>query len=193
MPRRSKKEKIEPCLHSCEWKDCHEPAPHHAPKIKHFSDRPLRESELHWFCPLHIREYNRQWDFFSGMNQKEIEAYYKEAVTGHRPTSKWDLRADLNSIWQWHKQVNFLGEKYQQDRAAFKEKIKPALPKHLKEAAEILGIDLPSPLKLIKKRYKLLVKQHHPDVNKGCKASEEKFKAINQAYHTLLDCDFVTN
>ena len=68
------------------------------------------------------------------MNQKEIEAYYKEAVTGHRPTSKWDLRADLNSIWQWHKQVNFLGRKspnsiysesiatFEDDRASYNQK-----------------------------------------------------------------------
>ena len=40
-----------------------------------------------------------------------------------------------------------------------------------------------------KARYKVLVKKHHPDANGGCKASEERFKLINEAYTYLLKCD----
>src|SRR5579883_2904923 len=36
-----------------------------------------------------------------------------------------------------------------------------------------------------KARYKVLVKQHHPDTHGGDKAAEEKLKLINQAYATL--------
>jgi DnaJ-class molecular chaperone len=39
----------------------------------------------------------------------------------------------------------------------------------------------------IKKAFRKLARKHHPDKNAGDKASEEKFKEINQAYETLSD------
>jgi len=49
-------------------------------------------------------------------------------------------------------------------------------------------LDLHPPLTTdaVKARYKELVKRHHPDANGGDKASEEKFKQINQAYETIM-------
>ena len=39
----------------------------------------------------------------------------------------------------------------------------------------------------IKKAYRKLARKHHPDVNDGDKASEERFRAINEAYEVLSD------
>jgi len=39
----------------------------------------------------------------------------------------------------------------------------------------------------IKKAFRSLAMQHHPDRNPGDKAAEDKFKAINEAYATLSD------
>jgi molecular chaperone DnaJ len=39
----------------------------------------------------------------------------------------------------------------------------------------------------IKKAYRKLARQHHPDANKGDAASEEKFKEISEAYDVLSD------
>src|SRR5436190_19068706 len=39
----------------------------------------------------------------------------------------------------------------------------------------------------IKKAYRGLAKKYHPDVNKGDKSAEEKFKEISEAYETLSD------
>jgi molecular chaperone DnaJ len=39
----------------------------------------------------------------------------------------------------------------------------------------------------IKKAYRRLARQHHPDANKGDAASEEKFKEISEAYDVLSD------
>ena len=41
----------------------------------------------------------------------------------------------------------------------------------------------------IKKAFRKLARKHHPDKNAGDKASEEKFKEINQAYETLSDAE----
>ncbi len=53
------------------------------------------------------------------------------------------------------------------------------------QALAVFDLEPPlTPLRL-KARYKVLVKQHHPDAHGGDKAAEEKLKIINQAYATL--------
>ena len=39
----------------------------------------------------------------------------------------------------------------------------------------------------IRKAYRKLARKHHPDVNRGDKSAEEKFKEINEAYQVLSD------
>ena len=39
-----------------------------------------------WFCLLHVRQYNRAWNFFKGMSRDEIETYQHDSNTWHRPT-----------------------------------------------------------------------------------------------------------
>lgn len=51
----------------------------------------------------------------------------------------------------------------------------------------ILGIKPSATLKEIKSAYRLLARKYHPDVNKGNKLSEEKFKEIGEAYSVLSD------
>lgn len=52
---------------------------------------------------------------------------------------------------------------------------------------EVLGVDKGAPLDEIKKSYRNLTKQYHPDVNPGNKSAEEKFKEIAEAYTVLSD------
>ncbi len=57
------------------------------------------------------------------------------------------------------------------------------LPEHMsKNYYDILGIDKSASEADIKKKYRSLSKQWHPDKHKGDKAAEEKFKQINEAY-----------
>jgi molecular chaperone DnaJ len=52
---------------------------------------------------------------------------------------------------------------------------------------EILGVIRTANDEDLKKAYRRLAIQHHPDRNPGDKASEEKFKEINEAYQILSD------
>lgn len=54
---------------------------------------------------------------------------------------------------------------------------------------EILGVPRSATQSEIKKSYHRLAKRFHPDVNKGDKKAEEKFKEISQAYDILGDPD----
>ena len=51
----------------------------------------------------------------------------------------------------------------------------------------VLGVKRDAPEKEIRTAYRKLARKHHPDVNPGDKASEAKFKEINNAYEVLKD------
>lgn len=50
---------------------------------------------------------------------------------------------------------------------------------------EVLNVKSDAKLNEIKKAYRKLSKQYHPDVNDGSKEFEEKFKLINEAFQVL--------
>jgi molecular chaperone DnaJ len=52
---------------------------------------------------------------------------------------------------------------------------------------EVLGVEKSAPEEEIKKAYKKLAFQHHPDRNPGDKQAEEKFKELAEAYEVLRD------
>ncbi len=56
-----------------------------------------------------------------------------------------------------------------------------------KDYYAILGIERSASADDIKKAYRRLSKELHPDKHKGDKAAEEKFKEINEAYEALSD------
>jgi curved DNA-binding protein len=56
-----------------------------------------------------------------------------------------------------------------------------------KDYYKTLGIKKDAGADEIKKAYRKLARKHHPDVNQGDKAAEEKFKDINEAYEVLSD------
>jgi molecular chaperone DnaJ len=52
---------------------------------------------------------------------------------------------------------------------------------------ELLGVTRGADDASIKAAYRRLAKEHHPDRKNGCKESEARFKAINEAYDVLKD------
>lgn len=54
-----------------------------------------------------------------------------------------------------------------------------------KDYYKILGVDKSATKEVIKKAYRKLAKEYHPDKTKGDKALEEKFKAVSEAYQVL--------
>ncbi len=56
-----------------------------------------------------------------------------------------------------------------------------------KDYYNILGVKKDAKADEIKKAYRRLARKHHPDVNPGDKASEDKFKDVQEAYDILSD------
>jgi len=51
----------------------------------------------------------------------------------------------------------------------------------------ILGLERSADAQAIRRAYRKLAKQHHPDLNPGSKAAEDRFKSISAAYELLSD------
>jgi curved DNA-binding protein len=58
-----------------------------------------------------------------------------------------------------------------------------------KDYYKILGVEKNADEKEIKKAYRRLARQYHPDVNSGDKAAEARFKEINEANEVLSDAE----
>ncbi|MCS6772758.1 MAG: J domain-containing protein [Anaerolineae bacterium] len=56
-----------------------------------------------------------------------------------------------------------------------------------KDYYKILGVDRSADQETIKKAFRKLARQYHPDANPGDKKAEERFKEINEAYEVLSD------
>ncbi|NHC15764.1 molecular chaperone DnaJ [Motilibacter deserti] len=56
-----------------------------------------------------------------------------------------------------------------------------------KDYYKALGVSKEASAEEIKKSYRKLARQYHPDANKGDSASEERFKEISEAYDVLSD------
>ena len=56
-----------------------------------------------------------------------------------------------------------------------------------KDYYEVLGVPKTATHDEIRKAFRKLARQHHPDVSKDKKKAEEKFKEINEAYEVLSD------
>ena len=67
------------------------------------------------------------------------------------------------------------------------------MPESEKNAYEVLGISRTASLDDIKKRYRELARQYHPDVNQSNPAASKLFAKITTAYKTLSDTESRTN
>jgi hypothetical protein len=171
-------------LRLCDSPGCEHTGLHRAPK-----DR-SRLDDYYWFCIEHAQAYNRTWDFCAGFDENEIEAMIRRSSTWDRPTWPFagDSRGGAGKTTTWrHVSDPFGVFGLGLPDSGFGSEAPPHdLPKTVAEGLATLDLDQHVTVDQIKRRYKRLVKQLHPDTNGGSKSGEEKFKTVTAAYATLM-------
>jgi len=177
----------------CDWEGCERAGTHRAPKGRD------REGQYFRFCIDHVRDYNKSYNYFAGMDNESIARFQKDAITGHRPT--WSINSKGGSGTRDARGEERV-EPHSRDPFGFMHDIglEQAEPGHVrsrrrltaleKKSFDVLDLDETADAKAIKTRYKNLVKKHHPDANGGDRGSEERLRQIIQAYNQLKSSGF---
>ncbi|WAJ29891.1 J domain-containing protein [Antarcticirhabdus aurantiaca] len=185
----------EPRAPICAWEGCEEKGLYRAPLGRDHEGQYLN------FCVDHVRQYNKSYNYFSGLNDKDIQAYLKDSLTGHRPT--WTMgQAGAKAAGakgaagggrkRWNPRSRDPFNLFGADEA---EGPRPeARPKRVRsleaKAFETLDLAEASTGEAIRTRYKSLVKQLHPDANGGDRSTEDRLRDVIQAYKLLKQSGF---
>jgi len=170
----------------CDHAGCLETGEYRAPKSRD------RLNDYLWFCLDHVREYNKAWNYYAGMDVEEVEHETRLDSTWHRPT--WPLGERSGGASRFarphpapHDGFDWF-DGHRPDAAA-REAADPAGRKRHTaaetKAIAVMGLRPPLTLTRLKAKYKQLVKIHHPDANGGDKAAEGRLREIIEAYATL--------
>ena len=160
----------------CEWSKCKKIGVYKAPVEKDNSKK------FKLLCLEHIKAFNKSWNYFSDMNDQEIEHFIKSDLTWHKPTKSFGSSENFFRIL-W---VNALDDKSSiLKNSVFKNFNRSKLSDKDKDALKILGLKNDTNWSDIQKRFKMLVKKYHPDKNQGSKKYEDVLKKITLAYSQL--------
>lgn len=178
-----------PC---CQWKGCRGPGLYRAPRGRG------RDGQYYVFCLEHVRQYNASYNYFDGMNDREVEDFQKDAITGHRPT--WNVGLNLSnkskpaavngaapprpSTMRAQDPHGFFAWRARAAREAPVEERRTLRPLERK-SLQTLNLPEGATRIEIKARFKELVKIHHPDTNGGDARFADKLREIIQAYNFL--------
>jgi curved DNA-binding protein CbpA len=180
----------------CAWEGCEEKATHKAPMGRD------NEGEYVWFCFDHVRDYNKNYNYFQGLDKDSIAKFQKEAATGHRPT--WAMgtnrSGDLPPDHSEERSASSTSQARMRDPYGFKARaagVRPAgggsgAPRHQRKlkalerkSLEALNLGASATSEDIKSTYKDLVKRYHPDANGGDRTNEDRLAEIIKAYKQL--------
>ncbi|MBF0094926.1 MAG: J domain-containing protein [Alphaproteobacteria bacterium] len=167
----------------CDSPGCRHVGAYRAPRSRALTD-------YYWFCLEHVRDYNRAWNYCEGMSEEDIEERIRLDTVWERPTWRPDtgsvsrifdaerLRENLEAFGR-----DWGGRGREEGGTAFRGRRTEAREE---DALRTLGLSFPLTLGGLKARYKELVKRFHPDTHGGDKATEEKLKAVIEAYKILV-------
>ena len=161
----------------CDWNNCSEIGEYKAPVEKDNS------KNFRLLCLTHVKEFNKNWNYFSGMNEEQICEFIKSDMTWHKPTQSFSSSDNFFKIL-WN---NALKDEIDKSKfnSQFSHMQKFRFSHNDVKAFSILGLSVGLKWKKIQEKFKKLVKKFHPDMNLGNKKYEDKLKVITLAYTQL--------
>lgn len=167
-------QKARPEVRRCDAQGCGEEGLYRAPVSRE------RLRDYYWFCLDHVRDYNRAWNYFSGLSPEEVEILVRDDTVWQRPTWRFAGKSEprYEKGPEFADPYGFFGQEEREARAQ-------APQTEEGKALTALGLAPEVTFEEIRARYRVLVKLHHPDANGGDKEAEERLKVINRAYATL--------
>lgn len=168
---------------ACEYPGCSESGLYRAPKSRDLLD------EFFWFCKDHVREYNLKWNFFNGTTDEEFQKFLDKSRVWERETKPFS-RKDDGRAWARlgvDDPLAILGEKATQNPGKVQSTATRKLPPTERKALEILDARDTWTRTEIRKQYKSLVKDLHPDMNGGNRDDETRLQEVVWAWEQIRE------
>lgn len=181
--RRGMSGAFETSTRACEHPGCDEAGQYRAPKSPDILD------DYYWFCRDHVREYNLKWNFFSGATEEEFQEQLDKDRVWERPTRPFAKQGEEQRAWARlgiEDAHEVLGEKATQNPGRSITGTRK-LPPTERKALEILEARDHWSRPEIRKQYKSLVKDLHPDMNAGNRADEDRLQEVVWAWDQIKD------
>ena len=161
----------------CDWNNCFEIGEYKAPIEKDNS------KNYRLLCLNHVKEFNKNWNYFSGMSDRQIYDWLKSDVVWHKPTQSFTSSDNFFKIL-WN---NALKDELNKNKlnGHFDHMNKFKFNNNDVKAFSILGVSVGIKWERVQEKFKKLVKKFHPDMNEGNKKYEDKLKIITLAYTQL--------
>jgi len=172
----------ETSVRECDHPGCTLAGQYRAPKSPDALDEYL------WFCKEHAREYNLKWNFFAGQTESEmLDSMERDRIWG-RATNATGTR-DETRAWQRlgiEDPHQLLGDKATRNPGPNANRTGTRrLPSTERKALEILDARDHWSRVQIRKQYKSLVKDLHPDMNAGNRADEDRLQEVVWAWEQI--------
>jgi DnaJ domain len=170
--------------HRCDFPDCKLQGAYRAPKSPDLLD------EYFWFCKDHIREYNLKWNFFQGTTDEEFQKVMDKDRVWERETKPFSQKDD-GRAWARlgvNDPLSILGSNATQNPGRVPTGTATRkLPPTERKAVEILDARDTWTKTEIRKQYKSLVKDLHPDMNGGDRSDEDRLQEVVWAWDQIKD------
>ncbi len=179
--RRGMSGAFETSTRPCDHVGCAEAGQYRAPKS------PDQLEDYFWFCRDHIREYNLKWNFFQGQTDDEFQKFLDKDRVWGRQTRPFGKNGQEDRAWARlgiEDPMEILGANATQNpgRSAGRK-----LPPTERKALDILEARDNWTKIEIRKQYKSLVKDLHPDMNGGDRSDEERLLEVVWAWDQIKD------
>ncbi len=168
---------------ACDYPGCKERGAYRAPKSPDLLD------EFFWFCRDHVREYNLKWNFFGAASDEEFQKLLEKDRLWAREAKPFS-RKDDGRAWARlgvDDPMQLLGEKGTQSPGKPVNNATRKLPAQERKAVEFLDARDSWTKTEIRKQYKSLVKDLHPDMNGGDRSDEERLQEVVWAWDQIKD------
>lgn len=120
--------------------------------------------ERWYFCQAHAAEYNRNWDYFQGLDKEEAEE-----------RARAETRDNAGYAEAQHYGWGGSG-----DGSRSRDEMR---------ALEVLGLETDASFEDVKKAWRARAKELHPDVRPGDKVAADAFQACQLAYEVLRQAE----
>ena len=188
--RRGMSGAFETSSRQCEHEGCEAPGKYRAPK------HPDNLDDFLWFCLEHVRAYNLKWNFFENHSEEELERQFAADKVWDRPTKPFGKRAPggqsaAAEAKAWARlgiddPHEVLGDKATRNPGTGRgQSHARRLPPTERRALSILDAQDHWTKAEIRKQYKSLVKDLHPDMNGGNRDDEDRLQEVVWAWEQI--------